>query len=89
MTINELKKILIKENVFMSSFAFPPDEHVLAESGCGIEVIDNGFCYFEEERYEKFNKKFFKNERDVCLYLLKRASKYDYPRLRKYIEDKK
>lgn len=95
MNIDELRDIFIKEKVNMANFSLIPEDIITVENGWALRKIKDKVLYYEQNRNDRENKKWFDDENTACQYLLKQCTFYnhpkvhnDLPQLVKYIEEK-
>lgn len=85
MTIDELKKILVKEKVNPFHYSVTDSTFIKATEGFLIRMAMNeSWQLIFEERGEQQVEGEFDNEHDVCLAFLKEMA-YDYKQLKKYL----
>lgn len=87
LTVNilELKNILNREHVPAKYISFNKSDKMVSEvTLCLRKQADGRLLYYVQERANREDEKYFNNEHDACLHILKNL-KYDYPSTQKYL----
>lgn len=84
MKMNDLAKIMEKENIWPYDYAIGSLQKPLSETPLCLIKEGNKFVYLALERNKEVDRMEFLSEEEACKYFLKSYAAYD-KRLRKYI----
>lgn len=84
MKMNDLAKIMEKENIWPYDYAVGSLQKPLSETPLCLIKEGDKFVYLELERNKEVERVEFSSEEEACIYFLNAYAAYD-KRLRKYI----